>query len=116
MIAEMQTASVQGPVVRAQGLRKAYGKTVALGGADFEIQPGRIVGLIGPNGAGKTTALKAMLGLVPFEGELSVLGRDPRHHPGQAGGDDRARHHRRYLREHRVCALQSPARGRRRSP
>src|SRR5690606_27505677 len=38
----------------------------------------RIVGLIGPNGAGKTTALKAMLGLIPFQGELSVLGRDPR--------------------------------------
>src|SRR5690606_680884 len=38
----------------------------------------RIVGLIGPNGAGKTTALKAMLGLTSFEGELTVLGRDPR--------------------------------------
>ncbi|HZX78598.1 ABC transporter ATP-binding protein [Lysobacter sp.] len=36
------------------------------------------IGLIGPNGAGKTTALKAILGLIPFDGELRVLGRDPR--------------------------------------
>jgi len=78
MSADLQTAAAAGRVVDARGLRKAYGKTVALSGADFAIEPGRIVGLIGPNGAGKTTALKAMLGLVPFQGELKVLGRDPR--------------------------------------
>ena len=65
-------------VVTARGLRKAYKNKVALDGADFNIPAGRIVGLIGPNGAGKTTALKAILGLVPFEGSLDVLGRDPR--------------------------------------
>ncbi len=65
-------------VVTARGLSKAYRKKKALDGASFEIAPGRIVGLIGPNGAGKTTALKAILGLTPFDGELSVLGRDPR--------------------------------------
>ncbi|MFT3757176.1 MAG: ABC transporter ATP-binding protein [Pseudoxanthomonas sp.] len=65
------------PVVSARGLRKAYKNKLALGGADFEIPAGRIVGLIGPNGAGKTTALKAILGLVPFEGNLKVLGMDP---------------------------------------
>ena len=65
-------------VVDARGLRKAYKNKVALDGASFRIDAGRIVGLIGPNGAGKTTALKAMLGLIPFDGELSVLGRDPR--------------------------------------
>ena len=65
-------------VVTARGLRKAYKNKVALDGTDFEIPAGRIVGLIGPNGAGKTTALKAILGLVPFEGQLDVLGRDPR--------------------------------------
>ena len=67
-----------GPVVSARGLRKAYKNKVAVAGADFEIGAGRIVGLIGPNGAGKTTALKAILGLTPFEGELRVLGKDPR--------------------------------------
>ena len=65
-------------VVSARGLSKRYGKRVAVDGIDFDIPAGRIVGLIGPNGAGKTTALKAILGLVPFEGELRVLGRDPR--------------------------------------
>jgi ABC-2 type transport system ATP-binding protein len=67
-----------GTVVDARGLRKAYKNKLALDGTTFQIPTGRIIGLIGPNGAGKTTALKAMLGLIPFEGELSVLGRDPR--------------------------------------
>jgi ABC-2 type transport system ATP-binding protein len=65
-------------VVTARGLRKAYRNKLALDGTDFEIGPGKIIGLIGPNGAGKTTALKAILGLIPFEGDLKVLGRDPR--------------------------------------
>ena len=65
-------------VIRARGLTKAYGKSRALDGVDFDVEAGRIVGLIGPNGAGKTTALKAILGLTDFEGELSVLGYDPR--------------------------------------
>ncbi|HET6604767.1 MAG TPA: ABC transporter ATP-binding protein [Xanthomonadaceae bacterium] len=65
-------------VISARHLSKRYGRTVALDDASFEIEAGRIVGLIGPNGAGKTTALKAVLGLADFEGELSVLGMDPR--------------------------------------
>jgi ABC-2 type transport system ATP-binding protein len=65
-------------LVRAAGLSKRYGDVTALDNASFEIEQGRIVGLIGPNGAGKTTALKAVLGLTSFDGELEVLGRDPR--------------------------------------
>jgi ABC-2 type transport system ATP-binding protein len=65
-------------LIKARKLCKRYGTTAALDGVDFEIEPGQIVGLIGPNGAGKTTALKAILGLTPFEGELEVLGLDPR--------------------------------------
>jgi ABC-2 type transport system ATP-binding protein len=65
-------------VVVAHNLRKAYKNTVALDNTSFNIDGGRIIGLIGPNGAGKTTALKAMLGLTPFGGDLKVLGRDPR--------------------------------------
>ncbi len=61
----------------ARNLSKKYGGKPALDSVSFSIEPGRIVGLIGPNGAGKTTALKAILGLTPFEGELSVLGMDP---------------------------------------
>ena len=63
--------------IEARGLRKAFGATVAVDGIDLRVEEGRIVGLIGPNGAGKTTALNAILGLVPYEGELRVLGRDP---------------------------------------
>ncbi len=63
--------------IDAHGLRKTYGKAVALDGVDFSIVEGRIVGLIGPNGAGKSTTLNAILGLTPYEGSLSVLGRDP---------------------------------------
>jgi len=66
------------PVIEARGLRKAYKKKLALDNTTFDIPSGRIVGLIGPNGAGKTTALKAILGLVPFDGDLKVLGKDPR--------------------------------------
>ncbi|TWI03736.1 ABC-2 type transport system ATP-binding protein [Luteimonas cucumeris] len=65
-------------VVSAHGLRKAYKNKLALDNTSFDIEAGRIIGLIGPNGAGKTTALKAMLGLIPFDGQLQVLGRDPR--------------------------------------
>jgi ABC-2 type transport system ATP-binding protein len=65
-------------VISAKGLAKRYGKRVAVDGIDFEIPAGRIVGLIGPNGSGKTTTLKAALGLIPFDGQLSVLGFDPR--------------------------------------
>jgi len=63
--------------IEARGLRKAFGATVALDGLDLRVEEGRILGLIGPNGAGKTTALNAILGLVPYQGELRVLGRDP---------------------------------------
>lgn len=63
--------------IEARNLRKTYGKTVALDGIDLTIGEGRIIGLLGPNGAGKSTALQAILGLVSYEGELRVLGRDP---------------------------------------
>jgi ABC-2 type transport system ATP-binding protein len=63
--------------IEARGLRRSFGKTVALDGIDLHVEEGRILGLIGPNGAGKTTALNAILGLMPYEGELKVLGRDP---------------------------------------
>ena len=63
--------------IDARGLRKSFGATAALDGIDLKVEEGRIVGLIGPNGAGKTTALYAILGLTPYEGELTVLGLDP---------------------------------------
>ena len=65
-------------VVRASGITKQYGDFKVLDGVSFDIPKGAIVGLIGPNGAGKTTTLKSLLGLSDFEGELDILGTDPR--------------------------------------
>ncbi len=64
-------------VIEARGLRKAFGKTIALDGINLHVEEGRILGIIGPNGAGKSTALNAILGLTQYQGELKVLGREP---------------------------------------
>ena len=72
------SAAIAKAGVSARGLRKAYKNKLALNDTSFQIEAGKIIGLIGPNGAGKTTALKAILGLIPFEGQLKVLGLDPR--------------------------------------
>ena len=72
-VSEMTT-----PIIEARGLRKSYRTTRALEEVSFTVGAGRIVGLIGPNGAGKTTALKSILGLTRFDGDLKVLGLDPR--------------------------------------
>jgi len=63
--------------IEARGLRKAFGATIALDGVDLRVEEGRILGLIGPNGAGKSTLLNAVLGLIPYQGELNVIGLDP---------------------------------------
>jgi len=65
------------PCIEVRGLRKRFGATVAVDGVDLTVDQGRILGLIGPNGAGKSTALNAILGLIPHEGDVKVLGRDP---------------------------------------
>ncbi|NVK22402.1 MAG: ABC transporter ATP-binding protein [Kangiellaceae bacterium] len=65
------------PIINAKGLNKRYGKYHALKDVSFTLDSGRILGLIGPNGAGKTTLLKSLLGLTPFDGELSIFGLNP---------------------------------------
>jgi ABC-2 type transport system ATP-binding protein len=64
-------------VIEARGLRKVFGTTTALDSVAMRVEEGRILGLIGPNGAGKSTALHTILGLIPYQGELTVLGRNP---------------------------------------
>jgi ABC-2 type transport system ATP-binding protein len=66
------------PVVRVEGIRKLYGRTVAVDDVSFEVRPGEIFGLIGPNGAGKTTTMECVEGLrSPDRGSIAVLGLDP---------------------------------------
>jgi ABC-2 type transport system ATP-binding protein len=65
------------PLIKARDLTKKYGSHIALDHINFSVETGRIVGLIGPNGAGKTSALRALLGLTAYEGQLQVLGREP---------------------------------------
>ena len=66
------------PAIQVAGLRKTYGRTVAVDHVAFDVQPGEIFGLIGPNGAGKTTTLECIEGLRrPDQGTISVLGLDP---------------------------------------
>src|SRR5262245_37509174 len=69
------------PAIYVAGIRKTYGRTVAVDDVSFEVQPGEIFGLIGPNGAGKTTAMECIEGLRrPDRGTISVLGLDPVQH------------------------------------
>ena len=64
------------PAIETVGLRKAYGRTVALESLDIRVDAGEVFGFLGPNGAGKTTAVKLLLGLTrPTAGSGTVLGR-----------------------------------------
>ena len=66
------------PIIRVSGIRKTYGKTVAVDDVSFEVEEGEIFGLIGPNGAGKTTIMECVEGLRrPDRGSISVLSLDP---------------------------------------
>jgi ABC-2 type transport system ATP-binding protein len=68
--------------ISIQGLSKAYGQVQALRQLDLSVQRGEIFGFLGPNGAGKTTTIRCLLDLIrPQQGEIRVLGRDPRRDP-----------------------------------
>ncbi len=71
-------------IVKVEGLRKAYGATVAVDEVSFEVHEGEIFGMVGPNGAGKTTTIECLEGLrKPDAGTVRVLGADPQRE-GQA--------------------------------
>ena len=67
------------PLIEARGLGVLYGRKRAVDDVSFAVAKGRVVGLLGHNGAGKTSLMKALVGLAPCTGSLSVLGLRPRH-------------------------------------
>ena len=67
------------PPVHARALTKRFGVTIAVDAIDFDVAPGESFGFLGPNGAGKTSAMRMIACVSPVsDGELSVLGMDPR--------------------------------------
>lgn len=64
-------------LIEARHLGLRYGRKIALEDLSFTVPKGRVVGLLGHNGAGKTSLMKALVGLKPAEGELTVLGLNP---------------------------------------
>lgn len=67
------------PAIRARGTCKTFGPGLGIDGLDLTVETGSILGLIGPSGSGKTTAVRLLTGLLaPDDGELEVLGADPR--------------------------------------
>jgi len=78
---QMATSSstAAGPVpIRVRGLRKSFGRTVALDGLDLEVRAGEVHGFLGPNGSGKSTTIRVLLGLLRADGgTVELLGGDP---------------------------------------
>src|SRR5687767_6875757 len=74
-------------MIEARAVHKAFGDVVAVAGASFVAEDGRITGLLGPNGAGKTTLLRAVSGLArPDAGAVLVDGIDVAARPTAARG------------------------------
>src|ERR1700729_784086 len=77
----MSTLTATNPIIQVSGIRKTYGRTVAVDEVSFDVNDGEIFGLIGPNGAGKTTTMECIEGLRTHDrGTISVLGLDPVRH------------------------------------
>ena len=64
------------PLLRVAGLHAGYGKVGVLHGVDLTVAPGEVLAILGPNGAGKTTLLRALSGLLPRTGQITLDGRD----------------------------------------
>ncbi len=81
------TAPERAPVLSVAEVSKAYGRTQALAAISFDVRPGEAIALWGANGAGKSTLIKSILGVIAFDGQVTVCGHDVR----RAGKRARAR-------------------------
>ncbi len=63
-------------MLEVRDLRIRYGEFEAVKGVSFEVKSGEIFGILGPNGAGKSSILKAVIGLVEYEGEVRLMGKE----------------------------------------
>ncbi len=66
------------PIIEVAHLTVRFKNREALSDLNFTVRAGEAVAVIGPNGSGKTTLLKALLGIVPYEGEIRIQGRNRR--------------------------------------
>jgi ABC-2 type transport system ATP-binding protein len=65
-------------LIEVRGLRKTYGRTVAVDSLDLDVAEGQVVGVLGPNGAGKTTTVECVAGLTrPDAGTVTLAGHVP---------------------------------------
>src|SRR5438477_4877286 len=65
------------PLLEVRGLVKYYGRRKVVGGVDFQVDAGEVVGLLGPNGAGKTTSFRMTTGqITPYAGTVWFNGQD----------------------------------------
>ncbi|WP_037618186.1 ABC transporter ATP-binding protein [Streptomyces aureus] len=68
---------MEAKAIRLQGLRKAFGETTAVAGADLEIADGEFFSMLGPSGSGKTTVLRMIAGFEsPTEGRIELAGQE----------------------------------------
>ena len=100
-------------MIETRGLRKSFGRTLAVDDLSFRVEPGRVTGFLGPNGAGKTTTMRMMLGLDrPDAGSVTIDGRSYaqlRHPLRQVGAllDSRAVHGGRTCEQHLFAIARS---------
>ncbi len=67
-------------LIELKGIAKSYGRVFAVGGVNFHVDRGEVVGLLGDNGAGKSTLIKMLAGAIqPTSGEILVRGKRETH-------------------------------------
>src|ERR1700678_781947 len=73
-------------VLEVEGLSARYGHVEVLHGLDLHVEAGELVTVLGPNGAGKTTLTRAVMGLIPTDGQIRFFGNDVPRDPAAAAG------------------------------